>query len=109
MVESIKTWSGNKSKSVLEGPSTVIKDKQPQVSHGKKPAKSTYIIYVNFSKDGLSGEFLAFIQKKAVENASGMFCIQQNNAKKSDTVIYPVLIRCDNNAELGLENVEKAF
>jgi len=108
IVACVQDWSFKKSQTgVLNGLPAVVKDKQPLVSTGNKPPKTTSIIYVNFVCDGLFDEFINMIQRKAAEFACAMYCIRQNEAKKSGETMYPLRLECDDN--LALHGLAKEF
>jgi len=108
IVACVQDWSFKKSQAgVLNGLPAVVKDKQPLVCTGNKAPKTTSIIYVNFVCDGLFDEFIDMIQRKAAEYASAMYCIRQNDAKKSDETMYPLRLECDDN--LALHGLSQAF
>ena len=105
MVECTKDWSAKHGKfgDVLDGEPKLIPDKQPlprAVSNSDKKSKTAAcIIYVNFKEAWPVTHFVQFVKDKAAQHNSPMYCIPQNDAKKSVQTVYPIKIQCDNNTQ----------
>ena len=105
MVACTKEWSAKNGKfsDVLDGEPTLIPDKQPlrgAMSNSDKRCKNAAcIIYVNFKETWPLSHFMEFVKEKAAQHKSPMYCIPQNDAKKSVQTVYPIKIQCDNNTQ----------